>query len=78
MVAFLPPLLVALGLGMRRRFARQGLLTMQIFGLMVVSVLYFGDTRFRTPYDPIIIVLAMDAYGRGASWVMRHIQRILS
>lgn len=78
MVAFLPPLLVALGLGMRRRFARHGLLTMQIFGLMVVSVLYFGDTRFRTPYDPIIIVLAMDAYGRGASWVMRQIQRILS
>lgn len=78
MIAFLPPLAVALGLGLRRRFARQGLLGMQIFALMAVSVLYFGDTRFRTPYDPIIIVLAMDVYGRAASWALRLLQRIPS
>jgi hypothetical protein len=75
-VAFLPPLAVALALGLRRRFARHGLLGMQIFALMAVSVLYFGDTRFRTPYDPIILALAMDVYGRAASWGLRRLQRI--
>jgi 4-amino-4-deoxy-L-arabinose transferase-like glycosyltransferase len=77
-IAFVPPLAVALALAFRRRWARQGLLAMQVFALLLVSVLYFGDTRFRTPYDPLIIVLAMDIYGRAAAKLAKLLARVAS
>jgi hypothetical protein len=75
-VAFLPPLAAAVVLAFRRRFARHGLLVMYIFSLMVVAMLYFGDVRLRTPYDTIIIVLAMDMVRRAASRLVQLLARI--
>lgn len=76
MVALPLPLLCAMALGLRRRFARHGLLSMYIVGLVVVVILYFGDTRYRIPYDPLIVVLAMDIYGRAGRWLLRLLPRI--
>ncbi|WP_437485220.1 glycosyltransferase family 39 protein [Sorangium sp. So ce1014] len=63
MVTLPLPLVVAAALGFRRRFVRHGLLVMFIVSLFVVAMLYFGDTRFRVPYDSILIVLAVDVCG---------------
>ncbi|MCC6558767.1 MAG: glycosyltransferase family 39 protein [Polyangiaceae bacterium] len=75
-IAFLPGLSAALGLCFRRRRARHALLAMNVFALMAVAVLYFGDTRFRTPYDPVIIALAVDVYGLSAMGLLRLMARI--
>jgi len=75
-VALPLPLLVAMALGLRRRFARHGLLAMYVVGLIVVAILYFGDTRYRIPYDPIILVLAFDMYGRLGRWLQGLFARI--
>jgi hypothetical protein len=59
---FVAPLFAALALSLQRRRARWRLLSLHVVSLMVVSMLYFGDTRYRAPYDGVIIVLAMQAY----------------
>ena len=75
-VGILPGLLVALVLGLRRRFARHGLLGAHVVGLAVVSILYFGDTRYRIPSDPLLVVLAMDVDGRAARRGLHLLSRI--
>jgi hypothetical protein len=61
----LPPLLVALALAFGRRHARQGLVAVHLFALFLVAMLYFGDLRFRIPYDGLALVLALDVLHRG-------------
>lgn len=72
MILLLPPLVAAFFLGLRRRFARHGLLGMHLAALCVVAMLYFGDTRLRTPYDAIFIVLAIDIYARLGRWLLHR------
>jgi hypothetical protein len=65
---FLPPLFVALALSLRRRLARHALLAAFVFGLAIVAVIYFGDVRYRVPYDGIVIVLGLSAIPRFVGW----------
>jgi hypothetical protein len=44
------------------RFRGQAVVSLGLWGLLVVAALYIGGLRFRIPYDPIIIVLAAQAY----------------
>jgi hypothetical protein len=65
---FIAPLLLALAASFRRRFARHALLAAHVFGVALVAVIYFGDVRYRVPYDGIIIVLALSVLPRVVGW----------
>jgi hypothetical protein len=58
----LPPAALAMFLAFRRRRARTMLLALHVWALVAMAMLYFGDTRYRAPYDGVIIVLAIDTY----------------
>lgn len=58
----LPGAAVALLLSLRRRRARALLVAIQVWSLIFTSMLYFGDTRYRAPYDGLLILLAMTTY----------------
>jgi hypothetical protein len=75
-VVFLAPAAAAMLLAFRRRRARSMLLALHVWGVVAMAALYFGDTRYRVPYDGLIIVLAIQAYvemaerlRRGRRWV---------
>lgn len=60
-----PALIGLLALVLRRRFIKQALLAVHLLGLLVVAAIFFGSIRVRTPYDYIIITLALEVYGFG-------------
>jgi hypothetical protein len=71
----IPALLGLVVLGFRRT-VRQGLLAVHLLALLVVSAIYFGEIRIRTPYDYVIMALAFEAYSfalwllwRGGKWL---------
>jgi hypothetical protein len=71
----IPALLGLVVLGFRRT-VRQGLLAVHLLALLVVSAIYFGEIRIRTPYDYVIMALAFETYSfalwngwRGAKWL---------
>jgi hypothetical protein len=41
---------------------RHGILAVHLWAIMVTAAIYFGDTRLRTPYDPMIVLLALECY----------------
>ena len=69
-IVFLPPVVIALGAALRRRFSRHAILAAYIIGLLGISVLYFGDVRYRMPYDALLIVLGLDGWRRIGGWLM--------
>jgi hypothetical protein len=42
---------------------------LHLVGLIAVAASIFGDTRLRTPYDPVILILAAEAYAT-AVWFL--------
>lgn len=46
----------------RRTCQRHGLLAIHLWAILVTAAIYFGDTRLRTPYDPMILLLAFECY----------------
>lgn len=61
-VYILPAALLALTRSMTKAGRRRVLLLIPLVALVVTAMLYFGDARFRTPYDGILIGLAVDGY----------------
>ncbi|MBK8255407.1 MAG: hypothetical protein IPK82_22450 [Polyangiaceae bacterium] len=61
-------------LAFQKKRTREGLLAMHIWASLLVAALYFGETRLRTPYDFIFIILGFDLMGRLATWVGRKIR----
>ena len=66
-VLVLPAALVALALAFRAARARVMLLALHVLGLVVVAMVYFGDTRLRVPYDGILVTLAATTYAGAAN-----------
>ena len=60
-----PGAILAIVLAFGQRRGRGMLLGLHILALMIVAMVYFGDTRLRVPYDGLLIVLAVDAYACG-------------
>lgn len=58
----LPAAAIAVLLAFRRRNARIMLAALHVWALVVVAMVYFGDTRLRVPYDGILVVLAALTY----------------
>jgi hypothetical protein len=53
------------------------LVALHLVGLVIVAASIFGDTRLRAPYDPFIILLAIEAYGTGAWLLWLGAQRLV-
>ena len=66
------------GLGARLDTRAVGLsfVALHLVGLVVVAAMIFGDTRLRTPYDPFILLLAVEAYA-SALWLSWALLRSL-
>jgi hypothetical protein len=74
-VLVLPGALVGLALSFTRRRARWMLLGLHVIALVGVAMAYFGDTRLRTPYDGVLVVLAVCGYATMARWARRAVAR---
>lgn len=61
-VIILPPAAIAMLLAFRKRRARIMLLALPVWSVVITAMLYFGDTRYRAPYDGLLIVLAVITY----------------
>jgi hypothetical protein len=57
-IVILPFAALAMFAGFRRRGARTMLLALQVWSVVLTAMLYFGDTRYRAPYDGVLTVLA--------------------
>lgn len=66
---FLVPTIVMFGAIFRREFSRHALLGVHLVALVAVAMLYFGDVRYRMPYDGLIIVLGLDGWRRIHGWL---------
>jgi len=60
-----PALIGLLTLVLGRRTARQGLIAVHLLASLLVAAVFFGSIRIRTPYDFIIITLALEVYAFG-------------
>lgn len=68
LVVFAPAALLAMAMGVSRRWPRHGLVAAHLWGLLAVAMLVMGSARLRVPYDVLTIVLAFDVYGRLVRW----------
>ncbi len=62
-IVLVPGLVLALLASLRRRHALALTLSAHIFALFAVAAIFFGEARLRMPYDGIIVLLAVWAYG---------------
>ena len=72
-----PALLMAFTCFMRRTVTRHGMLSLHIWALIVTAAIYFGDTRLRAPYDPMLILLAIEAYIFAGAAIGGRVRRLL-
>ncbi len=68
-VLLMPPMAVAIFLAFRERRARSMLLALHVWAVILVAMLYFGDTRYRAPYDGVILILALETYADAFGWL---------
>jgi hypothetical protein len=76
--AVLPFAGIACFMGFSRRRAREGLLAMHVWGTILVSAMYFGETRLRTPYDFVFLILGVDVLARVLRWAGRRLTATLA
>lgn len=58
-----------LGSHLEARAVGQAFVALHLVGLVIVAAMIFGDTRLRTPYDPFILLMAVEAYA-SALWLL--------
>jgi hypothetical protein len=71
-LVILPPAVAAIVLSFRRRAGRRLLLALHPLALIVTAMIYFGDARFRVPYDGLLILLAADFLVAASVWLRRR------
>lgn len=76
-VTVMPFAVIACVLAFLRSRARDGLLAMHFWAATVVAAMYFGETRLRTPYDFLFLILGIDLMSRIARRVGRKLARPL-
>jgi hypothetical protein len=58
-----------------RRKPTYALLSLNLWALMIVVGIWFGDIRLRVVYDPVIIVLAMLVYAEAWLWMRARLAK---
>ncbi|MFO0633785.1 MAG: glycosyltransferase family 39 protein [Nannocystaceae bacterium] len=64
----LPAVLAALVVFAPRRHPKLALVAVHVWAAFIVAALYFGDVRLRTPYDPILVLLAFELFAILGAW----------
>ncbi|MBC8072187.1 MAG: glycosyltransferase family 39 protein [Deltaproteobacteria bacterium] len=59
----------------RRRWVRQGWLALHLLSVLIVAAMYFGGTRHRASYDPLLIFFAFEVYSVIGVWAWTRITR---
>jgi hypothetical protein len=72
--AILPPAALWMLLAFRKKHARTMLIALHIWAEVLVAILYFGDTRYRAPYDGLLILLAATGYVVLLGWLWRTLR----
>lgn len=67
-IVFMPSVVIAMFVAFQGRFSRHALLAFHLWALVLIAVVYFGDVRYRIPYDGLVIVLALDGWRRIGGW----------
>lgn len=75
-ILILPGAAIAMFLAFRRRHARTMLIALHVWSQVITAMLYFGDTRYRAPYDGLLVILAIAMYPEIAAFVRRGIERL--
>ena len=57
-----PALLGLLFVFAARRHPRHAIVSLHVWSIILVALSYIGGVRFRSPYDPFIILLALEVY----------------
>lgn len=73
-VVAVPALLTLLTCFWRRTVTRHGVLALHIWAILVTAAIYFGDTRLRAPYDPMLLLLALETYLLVGSLVVSQVR----
>lgn len=64
------PALLALGMVfVRRRASGMSIVALHLWAIIIIAVLILGGIRFRAPYDPFIIIMALEVYAVVATWL---------
>lgn len=71
-VLAVPAMLGMAAVVMGRRALALGLVAVHVVALTIVAAVYFGGMRGRTPYDPIVILIAFEVYACSAWWLGRR------
>ncbi len=58
----IPALLTIFTCFWKRTVTHHGILAVHLWAIVVTAAIYFGDTRMRAPYDPMILLLAIEVY----------------
>lgn len=75
---FAVPALIALfAVFIRRRATGLSIVALHLWALIAIAVLILGGVRFRAPYDPFIIIMALEVYVAGAVWLWSRGRRLL-
>ncbi|MEM6290247.1 MAG: hypothetical protein AAGA54_03250 [Myxococcota bacterium] len=76
-VLAVPALIALIAVFLPRRFLKLGLLSLHLWALTMIGIFYIGGMRFRCPYDPIIIVMAAEAYAVAVAFLVTWGRRLL-
>lgn len=71
-ITVLPFAIIGCMLSFRKKRAREALLALHFWAACLVAVMYFGETRLRTPYDFLFIILGFDLMSRMFRWIGRR------
>lgn len=74
-VIAVPALVALLSVFRPRRFARLGLVSLHVWGLITLAALYLGGVRFRAPYDPLLVLMAVEVCAIVLAWLWARIRR---
>jgi hypothetical protein len=74
-VLMVPALLGLAFVFVPRRKPKYALLALNLWALLIVVGIWFGDVRLRVVYDPVIIVLAMLVYAEAWLWMRARLTK---
>lgn len=75
-VIALPALVGLFAVFRPRTRARLALVSLHAWSLVILAVSYFGDVRFRAPYDPFIALMALEVYAMVLTWPLLLLRRL--
>lgn len=75
-VTFALPAVLAMFVVFRpRRHPKLALVAVHLWAAFIVAAIYFGDVRLRTPYDPFIVLLALEGCFMLATFIRAKVRR---